>query len=80
MIIEYLFSITNYNKDKKRVRLNYKNIASVIYTSDIAKVTNNVTAPFTLTDLAIDLQHALDHRLEVEGCNQKSAIFCAPFF
>ena len=54
----------NYITGKKRASLNDKSVESVIHTRDIAKVTNNVTAPFATTDLAINLQRALDHRLE----------------
>ena len=54
----------NYKKDKKRARLNDKSVASVIHTRDIAKVRGSVKAPVAPTDLAIDLQRALDHRLE----------------
>ena len=54
----------NYNRDKKRASLNNKSVESVIHTRDIAKVTDNVAAPFAPTDLAIDLRRALDHRLE----------------
>ena len=54
----------NYNKDKKRACLNDKSVESVIHTRDIAKVTNNIAAPFAPTDVDINLQRALDHRLE----------------
>ena len=64
VLIESLFSIMNYNKDKKRARLNDKSVESVIHTRDITKVTNNVAAPFAPTDVDIDLQRAPDHRLE----------------
>ena len=64
VLIESLFSIMNYNKDKKRERLNDKSVASVIHTRDIPKVTKNITEPFTTSDLTIDLKCALDHRLK----------------
>ena len=65
VLIESLFGIMNYNKDKKRARLDNKSIESVIHTRDIPKVTKNVAAPFAQTHLSsIDLQRALDHRLK----------------
>ena len=64
VLIESLFSIMNYNKDKKRASLNDKSVESVIHTRDIPKVTENVAAPFAQNDLSIDLQRALDHRLK----------------
>ena len=64
VLIESLFSIMNYNKDKKRARLNNKSVESVIHARDIAEVTNNIAAPFAPTNVDIDLQRALDHRLE----------------
>ena len=54
----------NYNRDKKRASLNNKSVESVIHARDIAKMTNNIAAPFAPTDVDIDLQRALDHRLE----------------
>ena len=64
VLIESLFSIMNYNKDKKRASLNDKSVESVIHTRDIPKVTKNVAAPFAQNNLSIDLQRALDHRLK----------------
>ena len=64
VIIKSLFGIMNYNKDKKRARLNNKSVASVIQTRDIVKVTKKVAAPFAPADLTICIQHALDHSLE----------------
>ena len=64
VLIESLFSIMNYNKDKKRQRLNDKSVASVIHTRDIPKVTKNIAAPFDSSDLTIDLKCALDHRIK----------------
>ena len=64
VLIESLFSIMNYNKDKKRARLSDKSVESVIHARDIAKVTDNVAEPFAPTDVNIDLERALDHRLE----------------
>ena len=64
VLIESLFSIMNYNKDKKRQRLNDKSVASVIHTRDIPKVTKNVAAPFDSSDLTINLKCALDHRIK----------------
>ena len=54
----------NYSKDKKRVSLNNTSVAAVPHTRDIAKVTKNLAAPFTPTDLAVNLQCVLDYRLE----------------
>jgi hypothetical protein len=64
VLIESLFSIMNYNKDKKRARLSDKSVESVIHARDIAKVTDNVAEPFAPTDVNINLERALDHRLE----------------
>ena len=64
VLIESLFSIMNYNKDKKRQCLNDKSVASVIHTRDIPKVTTNIAASFDSSDLTIDLKCALDHRLK----------------
>ena len=49
VLIEFLFSIMNYNKDKKRARLNNKSVERMIHTRDIAKVTDNIAAPFAPT-------------------------------
>ena len=64
VLIESLFSIMNYNKDKKRARLGDNSVESVIHTRDIPKVTENIAAPFAQNDVSIDLQRALDHRLK----------------
>lgn len=64
VLIESLFSIMNYNKDKKRESLLDESVASVLHVRDIPKVTKNVAAPFAESDLTIDLKSALDHRLE----------------
>ena len=64
VLTKYLFSIMNYNKNKNRARLNNRSVASIIHTRDIVKVTDNIAAPFTPTDLAIDFQRALNHKLE----------------
>ena len=55
----------NYNKDKKRARLSDKSVESVIHARDIAKVFDNVAEPFAPTDVNINLEHALDHKLEL---------------
>ena len=64
VLIESLFRIMNYNKDKKRQRLNDKSVASVIPTRDFPKVTKDIAAPFDSSDLTIDLRCAFDHRLK----------------
>lgn len=64
VLIESLFSIMNYNKDKKRSRLHDDSVASVLHTRDIPKVTKDVAAPFSESDLTIDLKSAFDHKLE----------------
>ena len=64
VLIESLFSIMNYNKDKKRARLSDKSVESVIHARDIAKVSDNVAEPFAPTDVNINLERALDHKLE----------------
>ena len=64
VLIESLFSIMNYNKDKKQKSLLDESVESVLHTRDIPKVTKNVTAPFAESDLTIDLKSALDHKLE----------------
>ena len=64
VLVKFLFSIKNYKKVGKRENLKSESVASVIHSRDIGKVTNNVAASFTSSGLAIDLQHALYHRLE----------------
>jgi hypothetical protein len=63
VLIESLFSIMNYNKDKKRASLNDETVASVIHTRDVAKVIDDVATPFAATDLDINVKRALEHRL-----------------
>ena len=59
VLIESLFSIMNYIKDKKSARLCDKSVASVINTRDV----DDMATPFTATDLAINIKRALEHRL-----------------
>ena len=63
VLIESLFSIMNYNKDKKRSRLNDATVASIIHTRDIKNSIDNVYECFSQDDVALDTDRVSLHKL-----------------
>ena len=63
VLIESLFSIMNYNKDKKRANLNDKTVASVIHVRDIPSVLEGSFSDFESEDLRLDITRATKHEL-----------------
>ena len=63
VLIESLFSIMNYNKDKKRSRLNDETVANIIHTRDIKNSIDNVYDSFSQDDISLDTDRASLHRL-----------------
>ena len=51
VLVESLFSIMNYNKDKKRSRLNAEDVANIIHTRDIKNSIDNVYDSFSHDDI-----------------------------
>ena len=63
VLIESLFSIMNYNKDKKRANLNDQTIASVIHVRDIPSVLEGSFSDFKSENLKLDIIRAKKHDL-----------------
>ena len=63
VLIESLFSIMNYNKDKKRANLNDKTVASVIHIRDIPSVLEGSFSDFKSENLSLDMTRATKHEL-----------------
>ena len=63
VLIEALFSIMNYNKDKKRANLNDKTVESVIHIRDIPGVLEGSFSDFKSEDLKLDIIRATKHEL-----------------
>ena len=63
VLIESLFSIMNYNKDKNRSRLNDATVASIIYTRYIKNSIDNLYECLLQDDVAIDTDRASLHEL-----------------
>ena len=63
VLIESLFSIMNYNKDKKRANLNDKTVASVINLRDIPSVLKRSFSYIESEDLRLDITRATEHEL-----------------
>ena len=63
VLIESLFSIMNYNKDKKRPRLNDATIARIIHTRDTKNSIDNVYECFSQDDSALDTDRISLHKL-----------------
>ena len=51
VLVESLFSIMNYNKDKKRSRINAEDVANIIHTRDIKNSIDNVYDSFSHDDI-----------------------------
>ena len=63
VLIESLFSIMNYDKDKKRSRLNDETVANIIHTRDIKNSIYNVYECFSQDDVALDTDRVSLHKL-----------------
>ena len=63
VLIESLFSIMNYNKDKKRANLNDKTVASVIHIRDIPSILEGSFSDFKSENLSLDMTRATKHEL-----------------
>ena len=63
VLIESLFSIMNYNKDKKRANLNDKTVASVVHVRDIPSVLEGSFSDFESEDLRLDITRATKNEL-----------------
>lgn len=51
VLVESLFSIMNYNKDKKRSKINAEDVANIIHTRDIKNSIDNVYDSFSHDDI-----------------------------
>ena len=63
VLIESLFSIINYNKDKKRANLNDKTVASAIIVRDSSSVLDESFSDFESEDFRSDITRATTHEL-----------------
>ena len=64
MLIESLFSVMNYNKDKTRSSLKDESVANIIHTKDLEPVVSNPAQPFSQeavlnTKRALHVEHKL---------------------
>ena len=62
-LIEILFSIMNYNKDKKRSRFNDATIASIMYTRDVKHSIDNVHEYFSQDYISFYTDRVSLHKL-----------------
>lgn len=63
VLIKILFSVMNYNRDKKRSRFNDATVAIMIHTRDIKNSIDNVYECFSQDDVSLDTDCASLHKL-----------------
>ena len=63
VLIESLFSIMNYNKDKKRSRLKDSTMADIIHTKDLPAIVDTKLEGFD-NNIQLDIENAYNHRLK----------------
>ena len=62
VLIESLFSVMNYNKDKTRSSLKDETVANIIHTKDLEPVVGNPAQPFS-QEAVLNTERALEHKL-----------------
>ena len=62
VLIESLFSVMNYNKDKTRSSLKDESVANIIHTKDLEPVVGNPAQPFS-QEAVLNTKRALEHKL-----------------
>ena len=63
VLIESLFSIMNYNKDKKRASLNDATVAGVLHTRDIPPTLDHSLNAFNEESLKLNIEKCHNHQL-----------------
>ena len=62
VLIESLFRVMNYNKDKTRSSLADTSVANIIHTEDLEPVLADAKPAF-YTDIVLNMKRALEHKL-----------------
>ena len=63
VLIESIFSIMNYNKDKKRSRLKDSTMADIIHTKDLPVIVDKKLEGFD-NNIQLDIENSYNHRLK----------------
>ena len=63
VLIESIFSIMNYNKDKKRSRLKDSTMTDIIHTIDLPAIVDTKLEGFD-NNIQLDIENAYNHRLK----------------
>ena len=62
VLIESLFSIMNYNKDKKRSRLKDTTMADILHIRDLSKIVDPKLEGFE-NNIQLDIENTFNHKL-----------------